>query len=352
VTDSDRIQRLFIGILPHNKTIFNAVLELVESYHAAVQTLAEMPHGSPNPWQGPIAPGTPDWTGLLDNYLTSVTYFLSGRDLNSIRTDIIGDVNPHLSQAGHAPIELHDLTGDTDSDEVSRVLQSLETPSTTARVPRGVLATNMISHGVDVDRLNSMLFYGMPRQTAEYIQASSRVGRSHIGLVFCCCHPVRERDRSHYVYFAKYHQFLGQLVEPVAINRWATFSAQRTLPGLFMAVLLQVIANRAPPNETNKFYMVSHVKQKILSGAIRHSDFIPMLEGAYLVHGGDPAGLALFRTEIAQRVPQFFDQIIAAGPESKFISDVLIPSPMRSLRDVDDPVVIELDTTGSQWASL
>ena len=91
----------------------------------------------------------------------------------------------------------------------------------------------MISHGVDIDRLNGMLFYGMPRQMAEYIQSSSRVGRNHVGSVLVCFHPARERDRSHFSYFPKFHQFLGQLVEPVAINRWSQFSIDRTLPGLF-----------------------------------------------------------------------------------------------------------------------
>lgn len=351
ITEVAETQRMYVGILPHNKTIFNAVLELIEFYHTSVQQLSELPIGSGNPYGGQTQPGSSDWHRLLDNYLTSVTYFLAGRDLNSIRTDIIGDVNPSLLRARHLPIELHELTGDTDSDEVSRVLQILETPTPSVRTPRCVLATNMISHGVDVDRLNAMVFYGMPRQTAEYIQASSRVGRSHVGVVFCCLHPIRERDRSHYVYFAKYHQFLGQLVEPVAINRWATFSAQRTLPGLFMGVLLQVLANRAGGRDVDRYYMLSHVKQKIADGSLRHQDFYPMLEDTYLVRGGDPAGLALFRSEIRQRIPQFFDEIVTAGAESQWVSEVLIPQPMRSLRDVDDPVVIELDTTGSQWAA-
>ncbi len=342
-------QRLYVGILPHNKTLFNAILELIESYHLETQRLSALAVPA-NPYGGHCQPGSPDWNRLLDNYMTSVTYFLAGRDLNSIRTDITGDVNPSLARAGHQPLEIHELTGDTNSDEVTRVLGVLETPVPNARTPRSVLATSMISHGVDIDRLNAMIFYGMPRQTSEYIQASSRVGRSLVGVVFCCLHPVRERDRSHYTYFAKYHEFLGQLVEPVAINRWATFSAQRTLPGLFMGVLLQVIANRAGGREVDRFYRTDYVKQKIADGSLRQDSFFPMLESAYLVQGGDPASLAQFRSEIRQRVPQFFDQILTAGADMGFVSDVLIPSPMRSLRDVDEPVVIELDTTGSQWA--
>ncbi|MFB6198996.1 MAG: helicase-related protein, partial [Halobacteriaceae archaeon] len=68
----------------------------------------------------------------------------------------------------------------------------------------------MISHGVDVERFNMMVFFGMPRQTAEYIQSSSRAGRSHPGLVFNVFHPIRERDLSHYHFFEKYHQFLDR----------------------------------------------------------------------------------------------------------------------------------------------
>ncbi|HEY2857932.1 MAG TPA: helicase-related protein [Terracidiphilus sp.] len=351
-TEALETQRLYVGILPHNKTIFNAVLELIEFYHHEVQALARLPQGSPNPYAGQVRPASSEWQKLLDSYLTSVTYFLSGRDLNSIRTDVTGHVNPSLVREGLLPIELHELTGETDSDEVSRVLQILETPDLGGAAPRGVLATNMISHGVDVDRLNAMIFYGMPRQTAEYIQASSRVGRSHVGIVFCCLHPIRERDRSHYTYFAKYHEFLGQLVEPVAINRWATFGAQRTLPGLFMGVLLQLLANRAGGRDIDRHYMLSHVKQKIADGTLRHADFIPILESTYLVLGGDATGLATFRAEIAQRVPQFFDQIVTAGADIRFVSEVLIPAPMTSLRDVDEPVTIELDASGSQWAAL
>ena len=60
-----------------------------------------------------------------------------------------------------------------------------------------ITATNMIAHRDDVDRFNMMTFFGMPRGTAEYIQASSRAGRSRPGLVFNVAHPIREHDLSH-----------------------------------------------------------------------------------------------------------------------------------------------------------
>jgi hypothetical protein len=114
-----------------------------------------------------------------------------------------------------------------------------------------------------------MIFYGMPRQNSEYIQASSRAGRSHVGIVFTCLHPVRERDQSHYAYFVKFHEFLGQLIEPVAINRWSKFSINRTLPGLFMGVLLQVVANRPGVGNPNRYYMLDFVRGEISNGNLR-----------------------------------------------------------------------------------
>ena len=238
-------QRIYVGLIPHNKTIFNTVLELLDYYQRVIQGLQALPSGVPNPYGGTLKPGTQAWVKLIDLFSTSVTYFLAGRELNSIQTDLNAAVNSDLRNTGYRSAEVFELTGSTTTDSVTNILEHLETPVTSSDVSDIVLATSMISHGVDIDRLNAMVFYGMPRQNAEYIQASSRVGRSHVGVIFSCLHPARERDQSHYSYFVKFHEFLGQLIEPVAINRWSKFSVQRTLPGLFMAVLLQLLANRS-----------------------------------------------------------------------------------------------------------
>lgn len=343
-------QRLFVGVIPHNKTIFNSILELIELYHRELQALQNLPANTPNPYGGALEPGTANWGHLLDFYATSMTYFMANRELNSIRTDLEGDVIPHLQRDGLLQLDVSELTGSTSTDDVSRILEKLERPSVPTASPDAVLATSMVSHGVDIDRLNSMIFYGMPRQNAEYIQASSRVGRSHVGIVFACLHPVRERDQSHYTYFAKFHEFLGQLVEPVAINRWSKFSINRTLPGLFMGVLLQLLANRSA-NNPNSYYMLDAVKRMISDGSIRPEHFIDLLEQAYGVQAPRTLGQSVFREQIHFRVQQYLDWILSSSSGSTFVSDVLIPKPMRSLRDVDEAIPIELDSLGSLWTA-
>ncbi|MGD1154012.1 MAG: helicase-related protein [Syntrophales bacterium] len=344
-------QRLFVGLIPHNKTIFNTILELIELYHREVQILLRMSPMEPNPYGGTTLPGTPAWYQLLDLYATSLTYFLANRELNSIRTDLESDVIPNLQRDGLLPLDIFELTGSTNTDDVSRILERLEQPAQQDSAPSAVLATSMVSHGVDVDRFNDMIFYGMPRQNSEYIQASSRVGRRHVGLVFTCLHPVRERDQSHYAYFVKFHEFLGQLVEPVAINRWSKFSIDRTLPGLFMAVLLQIIANRSGEPNPNRYYMLDFVRGKVSDGTLRPENFIPLLEEAYGVQTPTTIGEQVFHDEIRLRVQQYIDWILSPAAGQSFVSDVLIPRPMRSLRDVDQAISIELDSIGRQWTA-
>jgi hypothetical protein len=345
-------QRLFVGIIPHNKTIFNAVLELIQYYHESVQDLQRLPIGTTNPYGGQVTPGSQQWQKLIDYYITSLSYFLANRELNSIRTDLEAAVNMDLQQAGYRPLNLAELTGSTGSDEVTRTLERLETLlPTPGTAPDTILATSMVSHGVDIDRFNAMIFYGMPRQNAEYIQASSRIGRVRTGIVFMCLHPARERDQSHYAYFTKFHEFLGQLIEPVAINRWSKFSVQRTLPGLFMGILLQLIAHRSGPGNPNRFYMLDVVKKAISDGQIRADGFIPFLEESYQVQGVNAAGPEAFRDEIRVRVQQFLDQILGAGAQQPFVSGALIPPPMNNLREVDEQLEIELDTAGTDWAT-
>jgi hypothetical protein len=343
-------QRLYVGLMPHNKTIFNAILELIESYHRELSSLTKVKDTSINPYGGSVLPGSVDWNYGIDLYRTVLTYFLAKRELSSVHTDLEGDVIPRLSQDVLPSFNISELTGDTTTDMVSRILERLEKNVPIGGLSDVVLASSMISHGVDIDRFNAMFFYGMPRLNAEYIQASSRVGRSHVGIVFSCFHPVRERDQSHYSYFCKFHEFIGQLVEPVAINRWSQFSINRTLPGLFMGVLLQIIANRLDNINPGALMKLSSLKQKINDGSITVNEIVSFLHKAYKVNELGSQGEVVFHNEIIQRIQQYFDWIRTPNSTQDWVSDILIPKPMRSLRDVDEPIPIELDPIGTNWS--
>jgi hypothetical protein len=99
-----------------------------------------------------------------------------------------------------------------------------------------LLASNMISVGVDIDRLGLMVVAGQPKSTSEYIQASSRVGRQHAGLVVTCFNVRRPRDRSHYERFEAYHQSFYRYVEATSLTPFSGPALDRGLSGTLVAM--------------------------------------------------------------------------------------------------------------------
>jgi hypothetical protein len=100
------------------------------------------------------------------------------------------------------------------------------------------LATNMISVGLDISRLGLMEMLGQPKTTAEYIQASSRVGRDdqRPGLVVVLLNPNRPRDRSHYERFSFWHSVFYRDVEATSVTPWSSRALQRGLPAITVAL--------------------------------------------------------------------------------------------------------------------
>ena len=101
-----------------------------------------------------------------------------------------------------------------------------------------ILATNMISVGLDVSRFNTIIMNSMPRNIAEYIQASSRVAREKKGLVLTLHSPFNQRDVSHFEKFREFHEKLYYYVEPISITPFSPKSVTRFLP-LYLAAIIR-----------------------------------------------------------------------------------------------------------------
>lgn len=104
--------------------------------------------------------------------------------------------------------------------------------------PDYILATNMISVGIDVSRFNTIIMNSMPRNIAEYIQASSRVARSVEGLVITLHNPFAARDVSHFEKFIEFHKKMYFYVEPISITPFSPQSVEKYLP-LYLGTIIR-----------------------------------------------------------------------------------------------------------------
>lgn len=109
---------------------------------------------------------------------------------------------------------------------------------------RPVYSTSVISHGVDLDELNFMIFQGLPYSTSEYIQSLSRVGRKRLGLILLWFYPNRVRDDSFFRNFSRYHDTLDHQVKPIPMSRLSKLGLNQTMNSLFCAGILNYMSNR------------------------------------------------------------------------------------------------------------
>lgn len=101
-----------------------------------------------------------------------------------------------------------------------------------------VQATNMISVGIDIDRWNVMMMVGQPLTTAEYIQASSRAGRHHHGLIVNLFNPMRARELSFYENYSSYHQVFYKFVEPLSATTFTEMTLDMLIRNLYVGYMV------------------------------------------------------------------------------------------------------------------
>jgi hypothetical protein len=333
-TDPGRIGRFFLGIMPHNKTHINATVDILWYFHREIQRLRRL-SGIKLAEVLRIDEALDDEQAnrILDEYEMSLTYVLTKRGGDQVAESIGSQVNSYLMRDGYSEVRNEMMTGSTTGAKITALLKEMQQDYRDKDVSeriRSVTATSMISHGVDIDRFNFMVFFGMPRQTAEYIQASSRVGRKSPGISVICFAPARERDRSHYHYFEKYHEYTERLVEPPAINRWSKFSINKTLPGLFTAVIL---------NKYSRAFGKSMYKKRNWFGAINSIDENDVKKYLYDAYRTDSQRGEGFKAEVDRCVDDYF-YILRNERTSENLPEALGSNrkPMRSLRDIDEPI--------------
>ena len=229
--------RLYLGVCAHGERLKQVELRVFSSVMAAAKAI----------WDE-----LGDDAAAADPWMTTVGYFNAVRELAGMRRMAEDELRTKLRRArftsglaNRPTVELKELTSRVSSDDIKSILRQLfvthdaDRPEDSERPIDLLLATNMISVGVDVPRLASMVVVGQPKATAEYIQATSRVGRDPKGpgLVITLYNWARPRDLSHYETFSHYHATFYRHVEPLSVTPFSERALDKGLTGVLVSAV-------------------------------------------------------------------------------------------------------------------
>lgn len=215
---------------------------------------------------------------VLPYFKNLLTYHNRKQDVHKMSYNVLDLVNSYESTYD---LVSNNLTGDDNLDHIKDTINNVvnfQSKEENKNKLSLVSATSIVSHGVDVDTWNVMAFEGMPRNTSEYIQALSRVGRKHFGIVFVLYDYMKVRDVSFYQNFTEYHEILDDKVENVPLSRWTKLGLKQTFTSIFCASVLNYMSdllqkpiytvdefNKVFADDMNKRLLINFIKRAYIS---------------------------------------------------------------------------------------
>lgn len=347
--DEDEVHRMIIGYAPYAKAIINGVVysmkylkEVVWEYYKNPRKLIDI--------EGIDITTEEEGIDILKDYWFLLEYNNVKQDGNKVLGAIDTPINVELKSQGIQEFDYRKMTGDDTFQDVRKVLAEVENTENVFEGFNLIAATSMISHGVDADKFNKMLFFGMPGNTAEYIQAYSRAGRKYPGFVIVLLRPSRDKDISYLKHFNKFHEYKDILVDPVPINRWATKAIDKTLPGILQGLILNYY-DKELQYDNGSLYMAKNVKLAMENKRITKEDLINHILRSYRCTYEDGSLVDLgkqYKSIVEESVNKVFSEILSKEftntdklPDE--LEKILGNRVMTSLRDSEDQVKISLD---------
>jgi hypothetical protein len=278
-------------------------------------------------------------SNAADPYLTLVGYFNSLRELGGARRLIEDEVRNRL--AGYAtrrrvgeteglfddrkidyePVE---LTSRVDTARVAEAKRRLALPFGDKKRVDVAIATNMISVGLDITRLGLMVVFGQPKSSAEYIQATSRVGRDadRPGLVVTIMNVHKPRDRSHYERFAAYHETFYRSVEATSVTPFSPRALDKGLAATLVGLARHGHRPMTPPLGA----------MEILKERVRLEFVLTALAERAYQHSKDlpPDELDRLRARVKERAQDLMDDWVKVAQENQPVGAGLQYNPVEA----------------------
>lgn len=241
VPASEKNARTYVGIAAQGRSFKVVLLRTYLALLGAAQKHWLAAGGKKNP------------NNPADPYMTLLGYFNSLRELGGSRRIVEDEVNSRLvrysqrQRVGETSGLFADRKIDDEPEELTSRVSTSQVANTKRRMESSfalddkvdvVLATNMISVGLDITRLGLMVVLGQPKTAAEYIQATSRVGRDddRPGLVVTLLNIHRPRDRSHYERFFAWHSTFYRAVEATSVTPFSPRAIDRGIAAITVAL--------------------------------------------------------------------------------------------------------------------
>jgi hypothetical protein len=301
---------------------------------------------------------------LVDLLRISLTYVTNKKGGDQVIDAFRDEVFKVHRRYGRVLTQFHTrlISGGIDVAEIQEIMRDAESSGRPGepfpdldQSLRNIVATSAISHGVDVDKFNAMFFAGMPNDVAEFIQASSRIGRTYVGFSLLIPTPHARRDRYIVETHDIFHRFLERMIAPPAITRWATSAHDRVLTSLFQAWLcgwveqrLFIEAAATDKQHAQGFDTVNDVNRLFTGNLIPSAarDFMDFAVLALGVRGRGDEGIGaaphldyydgLIRN-LAKRLTDEFRVSYTTERLSEYWKNAPVGQPpMMSLRDIDE----------------
>jgi hypothetical protein len=345
----DLVRRVFVGALPTQMDVVQFAIAAGDAVRGEVTRLAYLEPGIAAKTLGLAATPAGDVAELLFQY--ELECFYCNRKTHADRVHAWA---ARAGRDGQPPFESVRLNGQTPLAEISDVIRRVDRETLTG-TPQNRLAsisgTSLISHGIDLERLNILFVLGMPSTVAYYVQATSRAGRAGVGIVFTGLSPYFARDRSVFHFFDAQHRYVNVLVEPVALNRFSTHGPRKTASGLIAAImtqqwardpaLLEAVPRVTAPADLSRGDLTRRLLTRLRAAAAAGTGPDPgdairdAVRAAYGLGAAvlDPDVARLFTAAVDRQV----DSVLASieGAHEYLLTRSMRPPPPRSLRDVD-----------------
>jgi superfamily II DNA or RNA helicase len=337
----EKSRRKYIGFMPVGKTAIDTQLQVI-----AHLLEARIENKEP----------------INDNYWTVVSYYNSLKDVGKIRNKVGDEIitntrtlqkrlwgtdNPWNYNHKFLEDRTEELTARVESSKIKTVLKQLENSvelvervsdkAVKSDVIDLVLATNMFSVGIDIGRLNLMLITGMPKNIAEYIQASSRVGRKVKGLVVTFLNPNQARDKSYFEHYIPFHQAFYKSIEPLSVTPFTENTIDKMLTTLMVTYMRHKVSG-LNQNYDAQYFQKEHIydlkqflKERFQNNTAEYEFFESRID--FLANDWE---------ERVQNIGlKKYDELLKR-PTQVGVSDVDDWIVMQSMREVDDDTFIQI----------